>query len=298
MALIRCPECGREISSSTEKCIHCGCPISGGQQDSKIHVEEAERYETKGKKSNGKKTAAIVIPIVVIVLAVIGKTVEHRLQQESAGEQVVSGLAQEQETSGSVQEQVPSGAETDGQGEEESTGVQEDKDAGTGTPDFTDAQILWDRFLVASEDGRDAYGTVYYGKDSDTVKEILAEFFVSKDAVSGDIDPEDYKLSDFDPSAGDNPLPVTPSYENVQDIGNYYLLTIGYAGLDDVDAAREVVDAGMFDLKDSTVEYDVSKGKLIDASSLMNNWEFIYEKGYFEDKEYASFFGSGREDAQ
>lgn len=27
MALIRCPECGNEISDKAEKCIHCGCPI-------------------------------------------------------------------------------------------------------------------------------------------------------------------------------------------------------------------------------------------------------------------------------
>ena len=28
MALIRCPECGREISDKAAACIHCGCPIS------------------------------------------------------------------------------------------------------------------------------------------------------------------------------------------------------------------------------------------------------------------------------
>lgn len=27
MALIKCPECGKEISDKAEKCIHCGCPI-------------------------------------------------------------------------------------------------------------------------------------------------------------------------------------------------------------------------------------------------------------------------------
>lgn len=27
MALIRCPECNREISDKAEKCIHCGCPL-------------------------------------------------------------------------------------------------------------------------------------------------------------------------------------------------------------------------------------------------------------------------------
>lgn len=28
MALIKCPECGREISDKAKSCIHCGCPLS------------------------------------------------------------------------------------------------------------------------------------------------------------------------------------------------------------------------------------------------------------------------------
>lgn len=31
MALIKCVECGKEISDSAEKCIHCGCPIEKKQ---------------------------------------------------------------------------------------------------------------------------------------------------------------------------------------------------------------------------------------------------------------------------
>ena len=27
MALIKCAECGRDISDTSDKCIHCGCPI-------------------------------------------------------------------------------------------------------------------------------------------------------------------------------------------------------------------------------------------------------------------------------
>ena len=28
MALIKCPECGKEISDKSDKCIHCGYPLS------------------------------------------------------------------------------------------------------------------------------------------------------------------------------------------------------------------------------------------------------------------------------
>lgn len=31
MALIKCPECGREISDKAAACIHCGCPVSAAQ---------------------------------------------------------------------------------------------------------------------------------------------------------------------------------------------------------------------------------------------------------------------------
>lgn len=28
MSLIKCPDCGREISSYADKCIYCGCPMT------------------------------------------------------------------------------------------------------------------------------------------------------------------------------------------------------------------------------------------------------------------------------
>ena len=35
MALIKCPDCGREVSDKSKQCIHCGCPI---EQENKIFV--------------------------------------------------------------------------------------------------------------------------------------------------------------------------------------------------------------------------------------------------------------------
>ena len=45
MALIQCPECGKEISDTTDKCPHCGYPLM------KIQNEE---------KNNEKKRTAII----------------------------------------------------------------------------------------------------------------------------------------------------------------------------------------------------------------------------------------------
>lgn len=287
MALIKCPECGRDVSSSAKSCIHCGCPISGGQQDFKINEEEAKRYQVNEKKSKGKKTAGIVIPIVVCVLGLIGMLEENRLQHESAREQAQSEQAQE--TSGSVKEQVPSGSAT-----EESLEAQEDKEVNTdiSIPEITDALILQDRFLMENTDAGDSYLTVYYGKDSGTVKELLYELFILKDAVSEYIDPENYDFSDFETFSESF---KAQSGESVQDIGNYYLLSIDYTDLDDADEVSAMVQAGMLEWS----EEGDHTGDLIDASFYMDSLEKSgYEKGYFADKEYASFFGSGREAAQ
>ena len=41
MALIKCPECGKDVSTSAETCPHCGYPIN------KITVAKPISYETK-----------------------------------------------------------------------------------------------------------------------------------------------------------------------------------------------------------------------------------------------------------
>ncbi len=38
MALIRCPECGKEVSDKAAACIGCGCPIAPRSVESKIVV--------------------------------------------------------------------------------------------------------------------------------------------------------------------------------------------------------------------------------------------------------------------
>lgn len=40
MALIKCSECGKEISDKAKVCIHCGCPIESKPQET-IYMEEA-----------------------------------------------------------------------------------------------------------------------------------------------------------------------------------------------------------------------------------------------------------------
>lgn len=42
MALIKCPECEREISDKAEKCIHCGYPLKPQQQIPKPQITEGK----------------------------------------------------------------------------------------------------------------------------------------------------------------------------------------------------------------------------------------------------------------
>ena len=43
MALIKCPECGKEVSDKSDKCIHCGYPF----EKKYIHIINGKEYNLK-----------------------------------------------------------------------------------------------------------------------------------------------------------------------------------------------------------------------------------------------------------
>ncbi len=51
MALIRCPECGRQISEYAEKCPGCGWPVQ------QLREEEDERDEYEKRRQNGRSSS-------------------------------------------------------------------------------------------------------------------------------------------------------------------------------------------------------------------------------------------------
>lgn len=67
MALIKCPECGKNISDTCENCIHCGCPIRKGKNINKKIVF-------------GVGGLAIVVAIVIIGVSVINKVSSHAIK--------------------------------------------------------------------------------------------------------------------------------------------------------------------------------------------------------------------------
>lgn len=63
MALIKCSECGKEISDKSKNCIHCGCPIN------KEKITHKEKIETK--KENIKRNIQPIFKIFFILIAII-----------------------------------------------------------------------------------------------------------------------------------------------------------------------------------------------------------------------------------
>ena len=47
MALIKCPECKKEISDKSKTCIHCGCPV---ENETKYYCEECGKKILKTDK--------------------------------------------------------------------------------------------------------------------------------------------------------------------------------------------------------------------------------------------------------
>ena len=70
MAMIKCPECGAEISDKATSCIKCGCPISGVLASALIKFDDPAviRYKCTvicdGKEYTCKQGESVEIPMV------------------------------------------------------------------------------------------------------------------------------------------------------------------------------------------------------------------------------------------
>ena len=67
MAMIKCPECGNEISDKAKACPICGCPIK----------------TEKLKRNLPKKVIAIMSVVIIIVLVIAVRSVTHRSNTSS-----------------------------------------------------------------------------------------------------------------------------------------------------------------------------------------------------------------------
>lgn len=72
MAMIKCPECGREISDKAEKCPHCGCPIKDNVIKTKVKEEKIIAGKNSGLGITALVFSAIGLTFIVgLVLSII-----------------------------------------------------------------------------------------------------------------------------------------------------------------------------------------------------------------------------------
>ena len=76
MSLIKCPECGKEISDKSTSCPNCGCPVSVPKEsDVFLDAKKFNKESKKIKKDSGGKgesgTARMTFGIILIVLSFI-----------------------------------------------------------------------------------------------------------------------------------------------------------------------------------------------------------------------------------
>lgn len=82
MALINCPECGKEVSDKSRQCIHCGNPlVEDAGEEIKTQQVEITSLDIKGK--NLKKT---IVSIIIILTVVIGGIYGYNVIQDQAAE--------------------------------------------------------------------------------------------------------------------------------------------------------------------------------------------------------------------
>lgn len=72
MALIKCNECGNEVSDKANACPKCGAPIEKTQEQINEEAEKKSTPQNTTSQTNVKKNSTwkIIIPIVIVILGV------------------------------------------------------------------------------------------------------------------------------------------------------------------------------------------------------------------------------------
>ena len=85
MAIINCPECGKEISDKSETCIYCGYPLKETKSEETPKDETSEKVSIRNNLENlGRKIGkrrlfvlfgAVLVMMTVILISVISQNV-------------------------------------------------------------------------------------------------------------------------------------------------------------------------------------------------------------------------------
>lgn len=70
MALIKCPECGNDVSDKAECCPHCGINISNIKDLEELSKKKENEIKEKQQRQTTNRT--IIIVVVVVIALIIG----------------------------------------------------------------------------------------------------------------------------------------------------------------------------------------------------------------------------------
>lgn len=101
MALIKCPECGKEVSNRAKNCVHCGNPLDMQESNvfSNLNNEiNNENHQTapmkvnkpkQRKLSKGAKVIVAFLAVIVLVIGIVTLTSNHFSDEEEYGLRMV-----------------------------------------------------------------------------------------------------------------------------------------------------------------------------------------------------------------
>lgn len=75
--LIKCPECGKEISDKSKQCIHCGFPLEERSENDALYKLVLVNYNSR----SGLKTASLIQQVSNYTLSIVNKGI-HNLPYE------------------------------------------------------------------------------------------------------------------------------------------------------------------------------------------------------------------------
>ena len=93
MALISCPECGREISDKASACPHCGFPVNATEKSPVAVVNDIEEKPQTGSTTGNsckkrRLTIIIIIAAALVVLTILSVFVIKQLEKKRAADEI------------------------------------------------------------------------------------------------------------------------------------------------------------------------------------------------------------------
>lgn len=73
MALINCPDCGKEVSENAPACPKCGAPIAGAQESAGSGVAQLQTIQETSKKFKIHSLLAVTVLIIGCTIIVVAK---------------------------------------------------------------------------------------------------------------------------------------------------------------------------------------------------------------------------------